>query len=137
MMKMGAMGYLTKNATTDELFAAIFAVTAGSKYICKEIKDTITIQQITGDNPDGSESLSEREFEIAKMVARGLTSREIANDLRLSTKTVEVHRSRILKKLKVKNTPGLINYINSYKSSPGVQKKFTRKARVVRKKPLL
>ena len=57
--------------------------------------------------------LSEREIEVINQIRDGLSSKEIADRLAISIKTVEVHRHNILKKLKVKNTASLINYINS------------------------
>ena len=65
------------------------------------------------ENGVGLNQLSEREIEVINLIRDGLSSKEIADKLGISIKTVEVHRHNILKKLKVKNTASLINYINS------------------------
>ena len=62
---------------------------------------------------NGLNLLSEREIEVINQIKDGLSSKEIADKLNISVKTVEVHRHNILKKLKVKNTASLINFINS------------------------
>jgi DNA-binding NarL/FixJ family response regulator len=61
----------------------------------------------------GLNQLSEREIEVINLIRDGLSSKEIATKLNIAIKTVEVHRHNILKKLKVKNTASLINYINA------------------------
>jgi two-component system invasion response regulator UvrY len=113
IMQMGAMGYLTKNASRQEMVDAILHIVSGKKYICNEIKDFISEQMIDGGGESKYNSLSKRQKEIITYLQKGETSREIATALGLSAQTVEVHRHNILKKLEMKNTVALIHYINT------------------------
>jgi DNA-binding NarL/FixJ family response regulator len=93
---------------------AIAEVTKGNIYICQEVKNILSDQMLgEEDTAAGLNQLSEREIEVINQIRDGLSSKEIADKLGISIKTVEVHRHNILKKLKVKNTASLINYINS------------------------
>lgn len=113
MFQMGAKGYVTKNSSKDELLQAILEVSAGSKFICEEIKNIVAQQELDedNDNPDLN-SLSKREIDIVQLIKEGFSSKEIAGKLAISLKTVEVHRYNILKKLHLKNTAALVNFIN-------------------------
>lgn len=113
MFQVGARGYVTKNSSKEELFRAIDEVLAGNKYICEEIKNIVAHQELDEDSeyPDMN-LLSKREIEVVTLIKQGLSSKEIAQRLEISLKTVEVHRYNILKKLKLKNTAALVNFIN-------------------------
>lgn len=113
MLQMGAMGYVTKNSSKDELLNAIVEVNNGKKYVCDEVKNILAQQELENDvvRPDLN-SLSRREIDIVKLIKEGLSSKEIAVNLDISIKTVEVHRYNILKKLNLKNTAALVNFIN-------------------------
>ena len=114
MLRLGARGYVTKNSPRQEMVDAIMDVTAGNTYICQEVKNILSEQMLgEDDGAAGLNQLSEREIEVINQIRDGLSSKEIADRLGISIKTVEVHRHNILKKLKVKNTASLINYINS------------------------
>jgi DNA-binding NarL/FixJ family response regulator len=114
MMQKGAMGYVTKNSSREEMFKAILEIQAGKKYICEEIKNILSEQVISGDDPQtGLNSLSQREIEIISYIKKGFSSKEIADALNISVKTVEVHRYNILKKLNLKNAAALVNFINN------------------------
>jgi DNA-binding NarL/FixJ family response regulator len=114
MIQKGAMGYVTKNSSREEMFKAIMEVQHGRKYICEEIKNILSEQVINGDDqPGGLNSLSQREIEIISFIKNGSSSKEIADTLGISVKTVEVHRYNILKKLNLKNAAALVNYINN------------------------
>lgn len=115
MMQMGAMGYVTKNSSREEMLHAILEVSQGNKYICNEVKDIISEQALNGEtsNQPDVNSITNRELEIINLIREGCSSKEIAGRLFISLRTVEVHRHNILKKLKLKNTASLINYINS------------------------
>ncbi len=115
MLQMGAKGYVTKNSSREEMLHAIMEVSQGNKYICTEIKDIISDQTLgeeTMSQPDVN-AITNRELEIINLLKEGSSSREIAAKLFISLRTVEVHRHNILKKLKLKNTASLINFINS------------------------
>lgn len=114
MMQKGAMGYVTKNSSREEMFKAILEIQAGKKYICDEIKNILSEQVISGDDQQtGLNSLSQREIEIISYIKKGNSSKEIADQLNISVKTVEVHRYNILKKLNLKNAAALVNFINN------------------------
>lgn len=120
MMKMGAMGYVTKNSTRNEMFQAIVDVNEGKNYICDEIKNILSEQLINGeDHSAGLKSLSGRELEVMECVRKGYSSKEIAQLLNISIKTVEVHRYNILHKLKLRNTAALVNFINHHYEHAG------------------
>jgi two-component system invasion response regulator UvrY len=114
MLKLGAKAYVTKNSSQDEILKAIDEVMHGRVYICSEIKDHLSDQLL--DDRSGEpdvKHLSLREIEIIKLIKEGLSSKEIADRLHISARTIEVHRHNILKKLKLKNTAALINFINT------------------------
>jgi DNA-binding NarL/FixJ family response regulator len=113
MLQVGAMGYITKNSSKEEMIGAISEVAQGNKYICHEVK-AILSEQILEDNekPDIN-LLSQREIEIIELIKQGQSSKEIAQQLNITLKTVEVHRHNILKKLNLKNTAALVNFINN------------------------
>jgi two-component system invasion response regulator UvrY len=114
MMKAGAYGYVTKNTSTNEMFKAIMEVYGGKKYICAEIKNILS-GHITGEDEEAKiESLSLREIEVIKHIKDGRSSKEIAQALFISVKTIEVHRYNILKKLRLKNVAALVNFINNH-----------------------
>ena len=114
MLRLGAKGYVSKTSPRDELIDAINEVLKGNVYVCKEV-NKILAAQLNKDNlgtPDIN-SLSQRELQVLGLLSEGRASKEIAAELGLSSKTIEVHRYNILKKMKLKNTVSLIQYINS------------------------
>ncbi len=114
MMQRGAMGYVTKNSSREEMFKAILEVHEGRKYICDEIKTILSEQVLSGQEPSfGFNSLSQREIQIIDFIKKGFSSKEIGESLDISAKTVEVHRYNILKKLNLKNSAALVNFMNS------------------------
>ncbi len=114
MMQKGASGYVTKNSSREEMYKAIMEIQNGKKYICEEIKNILSEQVISGEEPQsGLNSLSQREIEIITLIKNGHSSKEIAESLNISVKTVEVHRYNILKKLNLKNAASLVNFINN------------------------
>jgi len=113
MLQMGASGYVTKNSSKEEMMNAICEVAAGNKYICNEVKSILS-EQLLDDNPQPDINLlSQREVEIIDLIKQGQSSREIAVQLNITLKTVEVHRHNILKKLNLKNTAALVNFMNN------------------------
>ena len=114
MLQIGAKGYVTKNSSKEEMIKAILEVNNGNKYICDEIKNNISelVLEENKDTPNVN-ALTEREIQIINLIKEGFSSKEIANQLNISLKTVEVHRHNILKKLKLKNSASLVNFINN------------------------
>jgi len=114
MLQMGAMGYVTKNSSKDELLEAIIEVNKGEKFLCEEVKNILALQESEDQTglPDMN-VLSHREIDVVQLIKEGMSSKEIAIRLDISLKTVEVHRYNILKKLNLKNTAALVNFINA------------------------
>jgi DNA-binding NarL/FixJ family response regulator len=115
MLQLGAMGYVTKNSSKDEMITAIMEVNSGRKYICDEVKNILAQQELDEGSAPATDmnNLSRRELDIIQLIKEGLSSKEIALQLDISLKTVEVHRYNILKKLNLKNTAALVNFINT------------------------
>ncbi|MES1220244.1 MAG: response regulator transcription factor [Bacteroidota bacterium] len=115
MIKSGASGYLTKDSTVEEMFDAINCIAAGQSYLCQEIKDRIANNYLQEDNIETLlNNLTVRESDIVSLIHKGHSSKEIASLLNLSTKTIEVHRNNIFRKLKIKKTVSLINLLNQF-----------------------
>ena len=115
MLQMGAMGYVTKNSSKDELLNAIIEVSNEKKYVCDEVKNILAQQELVEDGgPPDMNVLSRREIDVVQLIKEGMSSKEIAVRLEISLKTVEVHRYNILKKLSLKNTAALVNFINAH-----------------------
>lgn len=116
MMRAGAQGYITKNSTRVEFLQGIHEVLAGRKYICTEVKNLLTdnILDESGNEVIQLNELTEKELEIIQYIKQGLSSKEIAAKMNIVKKTVEVHRHRIFRKLKVKNVVSLVQLANQY-----------------------
>ncbi len=108
-LSLGAKGYLTKNTTKSELISAIHAVYKGEVYIASEIKDRYFASLLNVDDNEKKE-LTMKEIEIVKLIAQGQTSKEIADALFVSPRTVETHRHNILKKLDLPNAAQLSSW---------------------------
>jgi two-component system invasion response regulator UvrY len=106
-MQAGASGYVTKSSAPKVLVEAVFAVAANKKYISHDIAHKISMQQL---NPEDSilSQLSQREFEVFRMLANGLTLDEIASTLNLDYKTIANIQSKLRHKLNVDNSSQLI-----------------------------
>lgn len=114
MMQHGATGYITKNSSGEEMIQAIIEIYNNRKYVSAEIKTVLSEQMVNGGTQQkGLESLSKREIDIINYIKLGLSSKEIADKLTISVKTVEVHRYNILKKLGLKNVAAMVNFINN------------------------
>ena len=114
MLRLGAKGYVTKTSPRDELIETINEVTKGNIHVCQEVKKALAAQLVKdNDSIPDINSLSERELQVLALLSAGQSSKEIASELGIALKTVEVHRCHILGKMKSKNTTSLIRYINS------------------------
>ncbi|TAH04502.1 MAG: DNA-binding response regulator [Sphingobacteriales bacterium] len=111
VLKAGASAYLNKNAAPYELVDAIKRVTLGKKYITPDIAEKLLLQKGVS-NPH--ELLSNREFEIFKLVAAGKTITQIAESMSIALTTVSTHRSRILEKLQLHTNAELTRYAISH-----------------------
>lgn len=104
--KNGAFGYLLKNTDEEELLKAIRIVAKGKKYFSHAISEKMI--NFMSAQHTSQKKLSNKESEVLTLISKGLTTKEIASKLFVSSRTIETHRSNILKKLEVKNTASLI-----------------------------
>ncbi len=108
-LKGGASGYITKDTAPEELVAAILKVAGGSKFITKTLAEQFLYLLDIEEAPPHT-SLSDREYQVFRLIASGKTATEIAKELSLSVKTISTYRTRILEKLHLKNNAQLIHY---------------------------
>jgi two-component system, NarL family, response regulator DegU len=100
-LSLGATGFLLKECTVDELYRAIKAIAAGEMAIDERLA-SVLMKGIATDRPPGrTPALSEREMEVIRLIALGMTNRQIAQQLELSEKTIKNHVSHIFRKLKI------------------------------------
>ncbi|HKY19618.1 MAG TPA: response regulator transcription factor [Vicinamibacterales bacterium] len=109
-MNAGASGYLTKDSGPTELVKAVEEVIAGRRYL-----NTSAIKELVMDHEDElarplHDALSDREYQVMRMIASGLTGTQIATRLSLSVKTISTYRARILEKMQMKSTAELMHY---------------------------
>jgi DNA-binding NarL/FixJ family response regulator len=107
-LRKGAMGYLLKESGEKELLEAIYNVSQGKKHFKNKISDLL-INDIS--SPVQDQLLTDRELTIVRMVANGKITKEIADELNISVRTVETHRSKIMKKLNVSNASEMIRLV--------------------------
>jgi DNA-binding NarL/FixJ family response regulator len=108
-LKAGASGYLTKDSASEQLVGAIRKVAAGGVYVTDAAAASLMRSPAAQDRAS-HEQLSDREFEIFRLLAAGQGPTEIAEQLHLSVKTVSTHKTHILEKLNVGNTAELVRY---------------------------
>jgi DNA-binding NarL/FixJ family response regulator len=109
-IRSGAMGYLSKNVRMDELALAIRFVAEGKMYITPELAALLSKSKSEPEPPLPHLSLSKREMEVALLLARGATYKNIADQLFISEKTVSTHRDKIMGKFDFNKTPELTRY---------------------------
>jgi len=113
VLKAGARGYMTKREATGKVIDAIRRVLQGKIYICDTMIDHFLERSITGGqnfNSSPVEKLSEREFEVFNLIGKGMTNRNIAEVLSVSTNTISTYRERIKEKLNLQNNAELNRY---------------------------
>jgi len=112
-IRVGARGYIMKEAGGDKLLGAIRHVLSGQVYVSQEMSARI-LNNLSGHKPRGShspiEKLSDREFEVFQLIGQGKSTRDIATQLHLSPKTVDVHRGHIKEKLELKDATSLVRH---------------------------
>jgi len=110
-LRAGAMGYLLKDTGAGEIVAAIRSVMQGDRYLSERVAKLLEVENQEHDLiPDLYATLTMREREVLQMVAEGKSSTEIGEKLSISPRTVEIHRSKLMKKLSLKNQAELIRY---------------------------
>lgn len=106
----GASGYVVKDAGPAELTSAIRTVAAGQRYLSPSASGALVQSLQLGDTGLPHDALSPRQLEVLCMVARGLSTKLIARELGLSTKTVDAHRYQISQRLQVHDVAGMVRY---------------------------
>jgi len=114
-LKLGASGYLTKTSAADELESAIKKVRSGGKYLSSAVAEKLAYMLEDDLEKLKHENLTNREFQVFCLFAKGKTTGEIALELSISTKTVSTYRSRFLRKLKLKTNYDIIKYAIEHK----------------------
>ncbi|MCX7960639.1 MAG: response regulator transcription factor [Burkholderiales bacterium] len=112
-LRAGASGYLTKEAAPAQLVAAIRKIAAGGVHITEAAAASL-VNDLAGDGPPHTR-LSDREFQVLRLLAAGKSPTEIANELHLSVKTVSTHKARVQEKLGVSSTAELVRYALEHK----------------------
>jgi two-component system invasion response regulator UvrY len=110
ILRAGAAGYITKESAPEELVGALRKVCSGGKYVSPQLAEKLAV--FIGDQTTRPphEKLSDREFEVLRMLALGKTVTEVAEELLLSVKTVSTYRSRVLEKMKMTSNADLTRY---------------------------
>ena len=112
-LKAGASGYLNKKTNPNAIRHAILKIASGGVFITNELAQTIAFDESTGRPRRMFKKLSMREVEVLKMLSDGKRNKEIALELKLNEKTVSTYRSRIMKKLRVRNLVELVRKAQS------------------------
>ena len=114
IFKAGANGYLLKNAGKEELIDAIRAVSEGKKFIGRHVSDLMVSEYMKKANArdEGTDEspLTNRESEVLELIARGLNNQQIADQLYISPRTVDTHRTNIMQKIHVHDAANLVRY---------------------------
>ncbi|HJV60932.1 MAG TPA: response regulator transcription factor [Albitalea sp.] len=110
MLRAGAAAYVTKSSAGTELVRAIRAVAAGDSYFCPEVAGALLAEVREGSGPDEDTRLGRREREVLRLVAQGMRSAAIAEQLHIAVATVEVHRRNIMRKLGLRSVADLTRY---------------------------
>jgi DNA-binding NarL/FixJ family response regulator len=112
MLKAGAAGYLTKESAGEELVGAINKVTQGGRYVSTALAERMALYLDQDQDPHRAphERLSDREFQILRLIGLGKAVSEIAKELSLSVKTISTYRARVLRKMNMKHNAELTRY---------------------------
>jgi two-component system, NarL family, invasion response regulator UvrY len=109
VLKSGASGYMTKESAPDELVGAVKKVMAGGRYVSNALAENLAAS-LSASQKAPQEKLSDREFQVLRLIASGKMVTDIARELSLSAKTISTYRSRILEKMGMKNNAELMHY---------------------------
>lgn len=116
-IKAGASGYVTKESASTHLVTAIRKVAAGGAFISAEVAEQLALAAMPHREGPPHTHLSDREFQVFRMLVAGRTVTDIANQLNLSGKTVSTHKARLMEKLEVSNQTELIHYALKHRLS--------------------
>jgi DNA-binding NarL/FixJ family response regulator len=110
VVNAGASGYVLKNTNKNDLLAAIRTVSHGEKYYASDVVSVVMDSMRKNESGNLNMEITEREKEVMRLIADGLTTNEIADKLFISAHTVNTHRKNLLSKLNIKNTASLVRY---------------------------
>lgn len=112
VLRAGAAGYLTKKAAARDLVEAVLKVGAGSKYVSPSLAERLAVAAETagGTSRAPHETLSDREYQVFRLLAVGMTVKDIAEQLSLTPQTVSTHRARTLEKMGMASNADLVQY---------------------------
>jgi DNA-binding NarL/FixJ family response regulator len=116
LVSQGASGYIMKQAATEQLIVALRTVLRGERFLSDTLQRTLSERRTEGGDP-GSR-LSARELQVISLIGQGLGTREIADNLSLSVKTVETHRLTIKRKLALETNAQLVQYAIKWHGTP-------------------
>ena len=119
-LRAGASGYLTKESASDQLVAAIRKIASGRLFISPAVAEQLALDVMPRGDADAPahKLLSDREFEVFRMLVEGRSVTDIATQLHLSVKTVSTHKTRVLEKLGVSSIAELVRYAMAHRLFP-------------------
>jgi two-component system, NarL family, invasion response regulator UvrY len=120
MLKAGASGYVTKESASDELVQAIRKVAQGGRYMSTMLAERLVFDMIEDGSKLPHESLSNREFQVFRLIAAGRPVKDIGDELSLSVKTISTNRTRIIEKMGLRNNSEFTQYAIKHKLLEGV-----------------
>ncbi|WP_040266638.1 response regulator [Pseudomonas rhodesiae] len=109
-LRAGALGYLTKDRDPETLLAAMRRVVSGQRYLDAGLAEQIALQSSGLKQQTYVESLSDREFQILRLLAHGMSVNQIAEQLVISNKTVSTHKTRLMEKMGFSSTADIVRY---------------------------
>lgn len=110
MLKAGAAGFLNKGSAAEELVNAVRKIAQGGKYITQTLAEQLVMDMGKAEAEEPHKLLSDREFEVFRLIAKGEKNKAIAQHLFLSEKTISTYQSRILEKMNLENRSAIIHY---------------------------
>jgi DNA-binding NarL/FixJ family response regulator len=110
LLKGGAAGYLTKDRAPEVLLSALRKVARGGKYVSESLAEKLVSRLASNGTKARHETLSDREYQVVRMIASGKTIKEIGKELFLSVRTVSTYRARALEKMNMKTNAELMRY---------------------------
>ena len=115
LLKAGAAGYLTKDKAPEVLLHAVRKILRGEKYVSESLAEKAVLNLVSETREPLYETLSNREYQVMRMIASGRTIKEIGKELFLSSRTVSTYRTRLLEKMNMKTNSDLIRYALEHK----------------------
>lgn len=109
-LKCGASGYLQKGCAVDQLVTAIRTILMGGKYVSPALAERLLVESNNDPTVSLHEKLSDREFQVMRLIASGMKTGEIAEELHISNKTIDTYRRRVLEKMQMKSNLEIMRY---------------------------